>query len=249
MRVRVVSWNVHGCVGADRRFDPLRTAEALAALAPDVALLQEVGDSRGVHPPVDQAAAIARALGLTAALGITMPREPFGYGNVTLTRLPVRDTEAFDLSVRGREPRACLRVVVGRQGLHLTTVNLHLGLGPGERRRQLRILLDGALDGLPHGELGPLVIGGDFNDFPPGPVSRTLGTWMVDCGGAGGGRGFWERRTFPASRPLLRLDRVYAHGVRVLAAHTDRSAAARAASDHLPVVVEVEVPEELDPPR
>ena len=55
MRVRVVSWNVHGCVGTDGRFLPERTAEALAALAPDVALLQEVGDNRGVHPPIDQA--------------------------------------------------------------------------------------------------------------------------------------------------------------------------------------------------
>ena len=55
MRLRVVTWNVHGCVGTDGRFDPTRTADALRALAPDVALLQEVGDNRGVHPPIDQA--------------------------------------------------------------------------------------------------------------------------------------------------------------------------------------------------
>ena len=63
MRLRVVSWNVHGCVGTDRRFAPDRTAEVLRALRPDVALLQEVGDSRGVHPPVDQAESLATRWG------------------------------------------------------------------------------------------------------------------------------------------------------------------------------------------
>jgi endonuclease/exonuclease/phosphatase family metal-dependent hydrolase len=236
MRLRLVSWNVHGCVGVDHRFDPARTAAALGALEPDVALLQEVGDNRGVHPPIDQAATLANQLGLTCALGITMPMEPYGYGNVTLSRFPVLDVETFDLSVRGREPRACLRVTVGRDELQLTTLNVHLGLGPGERRRQLRILLDGALDGV----TGPIAIGGDFNDFPPGPVSRTLGRDLVDAGAAIG-------RTFPSWRPLLRLDRIYLNA-QVRSARVDRSARSVAASDHLPLVVEVEVsPSQLEP--
>src|SRR5438477_18067 len=114
MQLRLVSWNVHGCVGSDRRFDPGRTAEVLRELHADVALLQEVGDHRGVHPPVDQAQSLAASLGLGCALGITLPHGPYGYGNATLSRFPVLDSEVWDLSVRGREPRCCLRVVVGR---------------------------------------------------------------------------------------------------------------------------------------
>ena len=71
MRLKVVSWNVHGCVGTDGQFSPERIAEALAALAPDLALLQEVGDNAGVHPPIDQANLLAHALALTCAVGIT----------------------------------------------------------------------------------------------------------------------------------------------------------------------------------
>jgi endonuclease/exonuclease/phosphatase family metal-dependent hydrolase len=256
VRLRVVSWNVHGCVGADRRFDPLRTARALAALGPDVALLQEVGDSRGVHPPVDQATTLADELGLTCALGITLAAGPFGYGLATLSRFPVLDSETYDLSVRGREPRACLRVVVGREALRLVTVNVHLGLGASERRRQLRILVDaplvGALGPPPRGwlrrvpaavddrRLLPLVLGGDFNDFPPGPVSRTFGARLIDVGAQPGP--FFSRRTFPSWRPLLRLDRVYlSRALRVVGWRVERSAAVRAASDHLPLVVDVEV--------
>src|SRR6478672_3088814 len=133
MRLRVVTWNVHGCVGIDRVFDPHRTAAALGTLQPDVALLQEVGDNTGVHPPIDQASHLANELGLTCAVGITLRASEHGYGNATLTRLPVLDSESVDLSYVGREPRLCLRVVVGRDGLRLTTLNVHLGLGADER--------------------------------------------------------------------------------------------------------------------
>jgi endonuclease/exonuclease/phosphatase family metal-dependent hydrolase len=233
MFLRLVSWNVHGCVGSDGRFDPGRTAEVLRQLRPDVALLQEVGDSRGVHPPVDQARSLAETLGLGCALGLTMDHAPHGYGNATLSRFPVLDSEIFDLSVRGREPRCCLRVALGADDFRLTTFNVHLGLGLGERRRQLRILMQGALEGID----GPLVMGGDFNDFPPGRVSRLLAQRYADVACR-----LRPRATFPSALPFLRLDRVYATQLAVTAVRTERSPLARVASDHLPMVVELEVP-------
>ena len=260
--VRVVTWNVHGCVGTDGRFDPERTARALAAMAPDVALLQEVGDNRGIHPPIDQATALSSALGLYCAVGITMPREPYGYGNCTLSRWPILDSSTVDLSYAGREPRACLRAVVGHDELRLTTLNVHLGLGPSERRYQLGRLLEALLADYAveqvrrHRRLPwlwrwsradvdklatlaePLVMAGDFNDFPPGPVSRTLANRLCDVG-----KGIPSALTFPSARPLLRLDRVYTS--RALAVHEVRVARTpllRVASDHLPIVVDLQVP-------
>lgn len=264
MRFRVVSWNVHGCVGTDGKFAPERTADALRALAPDVALLQEVGDNRGVHPPIDQATTLAMALGLSCAVGITMPREPFGYGNCTLSRWPILDSSTVDLSYAGREPRACLRAVVGssdEDGLRLVTLNVHLGLGARERRYQLgrileALLADYAVEQVRHHRQlpwlwrwrradvdklsmlrEPLVLGGDFNDFPPGPVTRTLANRLTDVGAR-----IAARATFPSRRPLLRLDRVYtSRAVTVAEAAVARSPLLRAASDHLPIVVDVDV--------
>jgi endonuclease/exonuclease/phosphatase family metal-dependent hydrolase len=232
VHVRVVSWNIHGCVGTDRRFDPHRTGRALEQLQPDVALLQEVGDNCGRHPPIDQAITLANHLGLTCTVGVTMRADPYTYGNATLSRFPVLDSESVDLSVRGREPRLALRVVVGRDTLRLVTLNVHLGLGPGERRRQLRQLLPALGD-------EPLVMGGDFNDFPPGPVTLTLKDRLHDCGAL-----IKQSRTFPSRLPLVRLDRVYLSPVcRLLSVRVDRGTAFRLASDHLPIVVELEVPE------
>jgi endonuclease/exonuclease/phosphatase family metal-dependent hydrolase len=261
MRLRIVTWNVHGCVGTDGKFAPERTADALRALAPDVALLQEVGDNRGLHPPIDQATTLAGALGLHCAIGITMPREPFGYGNCTLSRWPILDSATVDLSYPTREPRACLRAVVGHDELRLTTLNVHLGLGASERRYQLgrileTLLAEYAAEQVRHHRQfpwlwrwrkvdvdklatlpEPLVLAGDFNDFPPGPVTRTLANRLRDVAAR-----VPARATFPSRRPLLRLDRVYtSRAVAIDKVEVVRSPLLRVASDHLPIVVDVDV--------
>ena len=224
-------------------------------------MLQEVGDNRGVHPPIDQATTLANALGLYCAIGITMPREPYGYGNCTLSRWPILDSATVDLSYPRREPRACLRALVGHDELRLTTLNVHLGLGASERRYQLGRILEALLADYAaeqvrhHRQLPwlwrwrkvdvdklatlrePLVLAGDFNDFPPGPVTRTLANRLTDVGAR-----LAARATFPSRRPLLRLDRVYAsRAVTVETAKVVRSPLLRSASDHLPVVVDLEV--------
>jgi endonuclease/exonuclease/phosphatase family metal-dependent hydrolase len=235
--VRVVSWNVHGCVGTDRRFDPERVARVIERHAPDVALLQEVGDLRGVHPPIDQATALAEALAMESSLAITVPSTPFGFGNLTLTRPPLRPegVELYDLSVRHYEPRVCLCLSLGATGLR--TANVHLGLRRLERRRQLRTLLHGAGPGLHDG--GAVVLAGDFNDWPPGPVTRSLEAEFRDAACATAGR---PARTFPSRLPLLRLDRLYVGGpIRVASFAVDDSVAARAASDHLPLVADLDL--------
>jgi endonuclease/exonuclease/phosphatase family metal-dependent hydrolase len=261
MKLRVVTWNVHGCVGTDGRFAPERVAQALGALMPDVALLQEVGDNQGKHPPIDQANIISRALGLFCTLGITMPREPYGYGNCTLSRWPVLDSETVDLSFHGREPRACLRAVVGHDDFQLVTLNVHLGLGPTERRYQLGLILESLLADYAQEQVRhhhehprlwrwrkrdvdklatlkePLVLGGDFNDFPPGVVTRTLANRLYDVSGH-----IAQRGTFPSRLPMLRLDRIYtSFAIGVHRAWVPRSPLLRVASDHLPVVVDVEL--------
>jgi endonuclease/exonuclease/phosphatase family metal-dependent hydrolase len=236
-RLRVLSWNVHGCVGSDGRFAPERTARVVESHRPDVALLQEVGDLRGVHPPIDQATALAEALGMESQLAITVPGQPFGYGLLTLLRPPLGPSlsELYDLSVWGYEPRACLCLTLEVAGL--LAANVHLGLGRLERWRQLRVLLAGTGPALHLGDR-PAVLGGDFNDWPPGAVTRVLADRFTDAATARPD----ERpaKTFPSRWPLLRLDRIYVAGpVEVLGCRVDGSPLARAASDHLPLVADL----------
>jgi endonuclease/exonuclease/phosphatase family metal-dependent hydrolase len=230
---RIATYNVHGCIGVDGRFDLARTAGVIAGLDADVVLLQEVGDHVKRQPTVNQAHDLAEACAMTYAVGYTMPTGPWGYGNVVLTRRPIAGVHRFDLSVARREPRGCLRVDVRVGDGLVSVIALHLGLRFRERRVQIATLLGerGALDGL---DGGPVVVGGDFNDFPPG-ACRALQRCFVDAGLAARDR----RPTFPSRLPIIRLDRIYARGPLSLSGYeVIRSREARQASDHLPVVAE-----------
>ena len=67
MRQTRSTYNVHRCLGTDRRLDVGRIAEVIAAEEPDIVALQEVDVGRARTGGVDQAHRIAERLGMTAA--------------------------------------------------------------------------------------------------------------------------------------------------------------------------------------
>ncbi len=48
--------------------------------------------------------------------------------------------------------------------------------------------------------------------------------------------------SFPATRPVLALDRIYSYGVKMTSIEPHATRASRKASDHLPVVAQIELP-------
>jgi endonuclease/exonuclease/phosphatase family metal-dependent hydrolase len=231
--LRVVTYNVHGCVGADGRFVLARIARVIRDAGCDVVLLQEVGDHVGRAPTVNQAHALAAACEMDYVVGYTLPIGPWGYGNVVMTRGTVAGVTRIDLSVPGREPRGCLRVEIAVGSLRLTVVAVHLGLDRGERGRQVAQLLGvgGPVDSV----AGPLVVGGDFNDWPPGRTRLALRRGLVDAAFSR----LNLRGTFPARFPIFRLDRLYSRrGLSIVGYEVLRTPLTRIASDHLPVLAE-----------
>jgi endonuclease/exonuclease/phosphatase family metal-dependent hydrolase len=222
----VASYNIHRGVGLDRRRDLDRIVAVIREISPDIVGLQEVLRRAGA-PDEDQAAYLARALGMELVMGETRSLRGGTYGNAVLTRLPVLGAERCDLSQVAREPRGCLRVDLAVDGLAVHLFNCHLGLGLAERRQQLRLLAEfvGA-----SGRRGPRVLMGDFNEWHPGPITRRLKREFVS-------RMRRMRRTHPSLFPLFALDRIYWDAeLEGEAFHVHRSRRARLASDHLPVV-------------
>lgn len=226
MTLRLMTWNVHGGIGPDRRFDLGRVRDLIARHRPDVFALQEL-DTRGRGPEcLTPLRALAGEEGyLAQARTIVTPDGD--YGHALFSRWPLTDIAVHDVSQGRREPRSALeaRFAVGDVSCHIVAV--HLGLGIGERWRQARRLVEIAAAGRP---ADLRVMMGDFNDwFPWRPVRRSLA------------HAFPERtrlRTFPARRPILRLDRIYSTAP-VVASWTDT--AARACSDHLPVIADIDI--------
>jgi endonuclease/exonuclease/phosphatase family metal-dependent hydrolase len=168
---------------------------------------------------------IAEAVGMTAVAGRQIPLHNGDYGSVLLTRRPVLSVIHHDLTVSRREPRSALDVELEVGGLPVRVLLTHLGLGIGERRKQVRRLLE-IVAATPRVER--VVLLGDINEWLPrgGPLR-----WLH----AEFGRPP-APRSFPARFPLLALDRIWVRPRDALQSVTvHRSEEARRASDHLPV--------------
>jgi endonuclease/exonuclease/phosphatase family metal-dependent hydrolase len=234
--LKIATYNIHKCVGIDRRRSVDRIARVIREIDPHVIALQEVVSETvdGSHrADRDQARALADRLGMTLVMGPAIENHRYVYGNVVLTRLPVREHENFNISCDRREPRACMRVDLEVPGGLFHLYNTHFGTSYAERCEQSRNLVRSEILSASHPE-HPQVLVGDFNDWFQGTPSRMLGDHLYDLTRK-------IRPTYPSGMPLLRLDRIYVnHHVRGrrVAAHT--SPLARVASDHVPIVAEVE---------
>lgn len=239
MRLRVVTYNVHRCRGMDRRVRPQRIVEVLGEINADIIALQEVLSIADGRPEDDQAYFIAEQLKMSHSVGGTRRLRGGIYGNVVLSRWPISATRNYDISVRGREQRGCLRADVEIAKSSLVHVfNVHLGTAYLERRHQGRRLIDEAI--LNNQELsGPRLMLGDFNEWTRGLASRLLASHLVS---ADVRLHLPRSRTYPGVLPLLHLDHVYYEDSLELEAMTlYRSRLSLLASDHLPLVADFQM--------
>jgi endonuclease/exonuclease/phosphatase family metal-dependent hydrolase len=236
---RVATYNTHKCRGIDGRIRPFRVAEVLREIDADVVALQEVVSLTDGRREQNQAQYLADAVGLEFRIGETRKLRGAAYGNVVLSRFPVKQVEVYDLTASRREPRGCIRCDLEvAHGRVIHVFNIHLGTGYIERRKQARILMSREVllsPSLKH----PRLLLGDFNEWTAGLVSRTL-------------QGEFEsvdiqlhlnrRRTYPGVLPIMHLDHMYFDRDLLLEEFLlHRSRKALVASDHLPLLAEFRV--------
>ena len=162
-RFCVASYNIHRCIGQDRRQDPARVAAVIAEMSPDIVGLQEVESGFGARDDARQLEYLARQTGYHCVAGVTMERPDSHYGNGLLTRRSIQTVRRHDLSVPGREPRGVLDVTLDHAGPGLRVLITHLGLTWRERQRQASIITS-----LTEAERErPVLVLADFNEWLP----------------------------------------------------------------------------------
>jgi endonuclease/exonuclease/phosphatase family metal-dependent hydrolase len=238
-RLRIMTYNVHGCIGSDLRFLPERVARVIESVGADIVALQEIYVEHPRSKHLHQAAWLAGRLGMHFEFGAARNMEGGGrYGNAVLSRhsLRVVRAEALPRLTPRREPRAALRVEVTTPLGVLDIVNTHLGLRPRERILQTTAL---ATDWLSHVTPDSAsILCGDLNAVPGSSVYETFARILTDAELAFGTSK--PAKTWPALFPFMRLDHVFVgHGLRVVAWCVPSSHVERVASDHLPVVVDI----------
>ena len=232
--LRVLTWNVHGCVGRDGVCDPDRVARVLEAARPDVSALQEI-DSRTRAAAQDPFSYFGELFGWTTLTARTIAAKDGHYGHIVMSRWPIESLGEIDLSVRWCEPRKAIVAQIASPAGRIVIIAAHLGLWPFERRAQLARLksrIAAIAD-------RPLVVLGDFNDVRGrGVAERTLCPPLAPTPALA---------TFPSQLPMLPLDRIWCRApleVVTIAALRD----AERVSDHLPVVASLHLhgQQELD---
>ncbi len=227
MHLRLASYNIHKCLGLDRRRRPDRILAVLAALQADVITLQEV-DHRLWHRPTTLPRDLLEHV--TGLIALPFPLSPLSLGWHGQTILARPDLQLVDLrriELPGLEPRGALLAEFLKEGKGFRVVGLHLGL----LRRYRRMQLDAIRAALSHRTPLPTVLIGDFNEWSPRGGTEALG------------RGFHTHSpgpSFPAARPMARLDRIaLGPGAHLGNTGVYIGGMARFASDHLPIWADV----------
>lgn len=226
----VASYNVHKCIGMDKKFDPARVVAVIRELDADVVALQEADERFGRKAGLLDLRSLKHDAGLTP---VPLPANAKGHGwhgNVLLMREgAVRHIR--QLRLPGVEPRGALVVDLDLKGFSLRIIAAHFGLLRHSRSLQAATLLDIVL-----AEKRPTILLGDLNEWRVGRRS-SLKPLNPDFGPIHA-----AIPSFPSRFPLLALDRILASPHRLISSiEVHDSPLARIASDHLPIKARVDL--------
>lgn len=238
-----MTYNIHSSIGMDHRVSPRRIARVISRFNPDIVALQELDTGLRRSGMVDQAHFIAGRLEMEYHFLSTIRVEEGEYGNAVLSRLPMRLIQGGQLPLHPHynnlEPRGAVWVEVEVAGQPVQVMSTHFGLNWQERLFQAETLLGG--EWLEHRECRhPLVLCGDFNMLPGSMAYRRLARCLHDVQRRVKGRR--PQPTWPVVFPFMRIDHIFiTPDLTVSDVIVPRTPLTRAASDHLPVVVTLEL--------
>ena len=233
--MRLVSYNIHkGIGGRDRRYRLDRIMAVIEEHNPDLVCLQEVDRNVRRSRFHNQPKILAEYFNAAEKMfQLNVHLTTGGYGNLLLSRWKFRSHHQLSLQMRQKKARgAQLAVVETPEGpLHLA--HWHLGLAENERQWHVKHMLSHRL--FEESADLPTLIVGDYNDW-----RNTLATGPFSAAGFEQVTAPVSRfRSFPAYLPVGSLDKAFIRGKIVIRnARIARSAMAREASDHLPMVID-----------
>ena len=243
--LRVMSYNIHSCVGIDGKHRPERIARLINRFHPDISAIQEIDAHRLRSGEHHQAELIAEHLEFRHVFHSMLEEEKEKYGIAVFSPLPFEPVKAGLLTkaepTRFREARGAIWIRLGEDaaGRPIHFINTHFGLGRDERNRQAAALMgDDWLGGIPDDE--PVILCGDFNSTRRSVAWKKINDRYRDIQLARPGHR--PLATFPSLRPIARLDHIFtSRHFRVRDITVPRLHAAIVASDHLPLCVELEL--------
>jgi endonuclease/exonuclease/phosphatase family metal-dependent hydrolase len=245
LRLRTMTYNIHSCIGTDKKVNPERIAGVIADSAADIVALQEVDNGIARTHYQNQTKRLAEMLNMEAVFFPVVRSGSQKYGLAVMSRFECIDVHygwlptlypklKLDLQKRG-----CIRTTLQTPGGPILVFNTHLGLYRLERRRQIHALLgDDWLAALP--PESAIIFCADLNAGPFSSVYLRLSRLLVDVQ-KGLKPPARSKPTFPSRRPLFRIDHMFvSQHFKILSVQVPRTRGTRLASDHLPILADLE---------
>jgi endonuclease/exonuclease/phosphatase family metal-dependent hydrolase len=228
--IRVASYNIRKAIGTDRRRVPERVIEVLNEVDADVIALQEADRRFGVRSAAIPPQLLEKASNYKP-VPLNVQVDSMGWhGNALLVRKEAEIGAHDVLHLPYLEPRGATMAEVAVKGTTLRVFGMHLDLSGLWRRKQAAAVIHAAAQR----EAMPTVLMGDLNEWSAdrGCLADFARHYsFAPCG-----------RSFHARRPVARLDRImHCERMTLKGCGVHESAAARKASDHLPIWAEFSV--------
>ncbi|WP_066781500.1 endonuclease/exonuclease/phosphatase family protein [Sphingomonas sp. CCH5-D11] len=223
--IRVASYNMRKAIGTDRRRNPERILEVLREVNADVIALQEADRRFGARAAVITPHLLEEHSDWKPVTFGVRVNSMGWHGNALLVRKDSQIVDCELIHLPALEPRGAVMADVRIGATILRVIGMHLDLSGLWRRRQAAAIL-AHVSASTHQR--PTVMMGDLNEWTR--AAGCLRDFSRDFAFAETGPSFHARR------PVGRLDRIMvSEQLTIVECGVHQSAAARKASDHLPI--------------
>lgn len=224
--VNILCYNVHNCIGMDKKQDYQRIANVIQQTAPDIVSLQELDSiterNKGVY-------ALGELEKLTGMHGIYASAIPFQGGSYGIGMLSKEAPIKYEvISMPGREEKRALIIAEFKDYVFCAT---HQSLTAEDQLLSVP-LIQKALKGIHK----PIFLAGDMNSKPKSKPQQMLSEQFITLNDT-------AVYTFPADMPSRCIDYIYAYSQNGYQFEVQQQKVIEeaVASDHRPVQVIVQI--------
>lgn len=243
LSLRVMTYNVHSCIGMDGKASPERIARVIARYHPDIVCMQEIDVEKSRTQSIDQAHYLAKLLKMKYHFHPSIHLEEERYGDAILTHLPMKLVKAAILPSKvgspSIEPRGALWVRIEEHGISLNIINTHLDVRKRARGTQLQALLGPEWLSNPDCK-EPTILCGDFNAFPNSNHYSSITNVLRDTQVESTSKKI--QPTFFTRFPTARIDYIFVDdAINVKNTLIPNTGLTRVASDHFPLIADITI--------
>jgi endonuclease/exonuclease/phosphatase family metal-dependent hydrolase len=250
-KLKVLTYNIHkGFSAGNLNYALKNIKKSIQTVHADLVFLQEVIGHHDEHvnhmndwPNSSQFEYLADQVWPHFAYGKNALYSEGHHGNAILSKYPIHFFENEDVSFSKIERRGLLHAEIRHDHHTVHAFCIHLGLFENDRNKQIKKLSHRIAKMVP--PEASIIIAGDFNDWRQSATNLMKSELSLK-------EAFFEQsgkhaNTFPSWFPCLSLDRVYYRNLKCVSTEVLKGELWKKQSDHLPIVVEFEFPESLDP--